>query len=98
MFCPLPIPIVTLCALILQIIMVSLFDLFFRWLPFLFLCLADPGSQGSAHERRRAPVRPGPRLPAAPRCRRQPARPGRRGRKTSASRSALFSPPNRASG
>lgn len=46
MFCSLSIPIVTLCALILMIIMVSLFDLFFRWLPYLFLCLPIPGLKG----------------------------------------------------
>ena len=46
MFCSLSIPIVTLCALILLIIMVALFDLFFRWLPFLFLCLPIPGLKG----------------------------------------------------
>jgi hypothetical protein len=46
MFCSLSIPIVTLCALILLIIMVALFDLFFRWLPFLFVCLPIPGLKG----------------------------------------------------
>ena len=40
--CSLSIPIVTLCALIILMIMVALFDLFFRWLPFLFLCLPLP--------------------------------------------------------
>jgi hypothetical protein len=38
MFCSLSIPIVTLCALILLIILVLLFDLFFHWLPLLFFC------------------------------------------------------------
>jgi hypothetical protein len=42
MICSLSIPIVTLCALILLMIMVALFDLFFRWLPFLFVCLPLP--------------------------------------------------------
>jgi hypothetical protein len=46
MICSLSIPIVTLCALILLIIMVALFDLFFRWIPFLFLCLPIPGLKG----------------------------------------------------
>ena len=46
LFCSLSIPIVTLCALILLIIMVLLFDLFFRWLPYLFLCLPIPGLRG----------------------------------------------------
>jgi hypothetical protein len=38
MFCSLSIPIVTLCALILLIILVLLFDIFFHWLPLLFFC------------------------------------------------------------
>ena len=42
MFCSLSIPIVTLCALILLIIIVSLFDMFFKWLPYLFICLPIP--------------------------------------------------------
>lgn len=46
MICSLSIPIVTLCAMILLIIMVTLFDIFFRWLPFLFLCLPIPGLKG----------------------------------------------------
>jgi hypothetical protein len=46
MICSLSIPIVTLCALILMIIMVALFDLFFRWIPYLFLCLPIPGLSG----------------------------------------------------
>ncbi|HED35830.1 MAG TPA: hypothetical protein ENJ08_16675 [Gammaproteobacteria bacterium] len=46
MFCSLSIPIVTLCALILLIIMVSLFDLFFRWIPLLFTCFPLPGLKG----------------------------------------------------
>lgn len=39
MICSLSIPIVTLCALILLIIMVALFDMFFKWIPYLFVCL-----------------------------------------------------------
>jgi len=46
MFCSLSIPIVTLCALVLMIIMVSLFNVFFKWIPFLFLCLPIPGLNG----------------------------------------------------
>lgn len=38
MVCSLSIPIVTLCALILMIIIVSVLDTIFRWLPFLFMC------------------------------------------------------------
>jgi hypothetical protein len=43
MICSLSIPIITLCALILLIIMVLLFDLIFRWLPFFVICLPVPG-------------------------------------------------------
>lgn len=46
MICSLSIPIVTLCALILMMIIVALFDLFFRWIPFLFICLPIPGLKG----------------------------------------------------
>ncbi|KPJ96274.1 MAG: hypothetical protein AMJ53_01115 [Gammaproteobacteria bacterium SG8_11] len=46
MICSLSIPIITLCALILLMIMVALFDLFFRWIPFLFVCLPIPGLKG----------------------------------------------------
>lgn len=46
MFCSLSIPIVTICAFILLTIMVTLFDLFFRWLPLFFLCLPIPGLTG----------------------------------------------------
>jgi hypothetical protein len=38
MLCSLSIPIVTLCALILLIIITTLFTIFFGWLPFLFSC------------------------------------------------------------
>jgi hypothetical protein len=38
MVCSLSIPIVTLCALILLIVMVNLFEPFFRWVPFLISC------------------------------------------------------------
>jgi hypothetical protein len=46
MICSLSIPIVTLVALILMMIMVALFDLFFRWIPYLFICLPIPGLKG----------------------------------------------------
>jgi hypothetical protein len=46
MYCSLSIPIVTLVALILMIIIVSLFDIFFRWIPYLFLCFPIPGFKG----------------------------------------------------
>lgn len=48
MICSLSIPIVTLCAFILLIIMVTLFDLFFRWIPFLMICLPIPGLEGKS--------------------------------------------------
>ncbi|MFM7102955.1 MAG: hypothetical protein ACKO3N_17510 [Verrucomicrobiota bacterium] len=44
--CSLSIPIITLCALILLIIMVTLLDFVFRWLPFLILCFPVPGLKG----------------------------------------------------
>ena len=43
MICSLSIPIVTICALILLIIMVTLFDFIFRWLPFFIFCFPVPG-------------------------------------------------------
>ena len=43
MICSLSIPIITLCALLLLIIMVTLFDLIFHWLPFFFICFPVPG-------------------------------------------------------
>ena len=46
MFCSLSIPIVTLCALILLIIIVALFDIFFKWIPYLFFCFPIPGLKG----------------------------------------------------
>jgi hypothetical protein len=46
--CSLSIPIVTLCALILMMIIVALFDLFFHWIPYLFICLPIPGLKGKS--------------------------------------------------
>jgi len=43
MFCSLSIPIVTLCAMILVFIMVTLFDIFFKWIPWFFMCFPLPG-------------------------------------------------------
>lgn len=43
MICSLSIPIVTLCALILLMIIVSLLDFIFRWLPWCIQCLPVPG-------------------------------------------------------
>jgi hypothetical protein len=46
MICSLSIPIITLCALILLIIIVTLLDFIFRWLPWFILCLPVPGLKG----------------------------------------------------
>jgi hypothetical protein len=46
MICSLSIPIITICALILLIIIVSLLDIVFRWLPYLILCFPIPGLKG----------------------------------------------------
>lgn len=46
MICSLSIPIVTLCALILLMIIVSLLDFIFRWLPWLMFCFPVPGLKG----------------------------------------------------
>ena len=43
MMCSLSIPIITICALILLIIIVSLLDFIFRWLPFFMICFPIPG-------------------------------------------------------
>ncbi|WP_310497512.1 hypothetical protein [Sandarakinorhabdus sp.] len=42
MICSLSIPIITLCALILLMIMVTLFDFIFRWLPWFIACFPVP--------------------------------------------------------
>jgi len=42
MICSLSIPIITICALIILIIMVTLLDLIFHWLPFFFFCFPLP--------------------------------------------------------
>ena len=46
MICSLSIPIITICALILLIIIVTLLDFIFRWLPFFILCFPLPGLKG----------------------------------------------------
>lgn len=46
MICSLSIPIITICALILLIIIVSLLDLIFRWLPYFIICFPVPGLKG----------------------------------------------------
>jgi hypothetical protein len=46
MICSLSIPIITLCALILLMIIVSLLDFIFRWLPWFALCFPVPKLKG----------------------------------------------------
>lgn len=43
MMCSLSIPIITICALLLLMIIVSLLDFIFRWLPFFIMCFPLPG-------------------------------------------------------
>jgi hypothetical protein len=42
MICSLSIPIITICALILLMIIVSLLDFIFRWLPWFLICFPVP--------------------------------------------------------
>lgn len=44
--CSMSIPIITLCALILLMIIVSLLDFIFRWLPMFVVCFPLPGFKG----------------------------------------------------
>ena len=46
MICSLSIPIITICALILLMIMVSLLDIIFRWMPYFIMCLPFPKFSG----------------------------------------------------
>lgn len=46
MICSLSIPIITICALILLIIIVNLLDLIFRWIPFFIMCFPLPNFKG----------------------------------------------------
>jgi hypothetical protein len=46
MACSLSIPIVTICALILVIMIVTLLDQIFRWVPFFIACFRIPGLKG----------------------------------------------------
>jgi hypothetical protein len=43
MICSLSIPIITICALILLMIIVSLLDFIFRWVPWFIMCFPVPG-------------------------------------------------------
>ncbi|CAN5161451.1 hypothetical protein BH10PSE4_BH10PSE4_21370 [soil metagenome] len=46
MICSLSIPIITICALILLMIIVSLLDFIFRWMPWFVMCFPIPGLKG----------------------------------------------------
>ena len=46
MICSISIPIITICALLLLIIIVSLLDIVFRWMPYFFICFPVPGLKG----------------------------------------------------
>lgn len=46
MICSLSIPIITICALLLLIIIVTLLDFIFRWLPYFAICFPVPGLKG----------------------------------------------------
>lgn len=46
MVCSLSIPIITICALILLMVMVKLLDMIFYWLPFFMICLPVPKFDG----------------------------------------------------
>jgi len=44
--CSMSIPIITICAMLLLMIMVSLLDLIFRWVPYFTVCFPLPGFKG----------------------------------------------------
>jgi hypothetical protein len=46
MICSISIPIITICALILLMIIVSLLDFIFRWIPWFITCFPVPGLKG----------------------------------------------------
>ncbi len=43
MICSISIPIITICALLLLIIIVNLLDIVFKWMPYFFICFPVPG-------------------------------------------------------
>jgi len=43
MICSLSIPIITICALLLLMIIVNLLDIIFRWIPYFLICFPLPG-------------------------------------------------------
>jgi hypothetical protein len=48
MICSLSIPIITLCALILLLVIVFLLDFVFHWVPWLIMCFPVPKLKGKA--------------------------------------------------
>jgi hypothetical protein len=48
MICSISIPIITICALILLMIIVSLLDMVFRWLPYFVICFPVPKFKGKS--------------------------------------------------
>jgi hypothetical protein len=48
MLCSISIPIVTICALVLLMVIVSLLDLIFRWIPYFILCFPLPKLKGKS--------------------------------------------------
>ncbi len=46
MICSLSIPIITICALILLIIIVNLLNIIFKWIPYFLICFPLPGFKG----------------------------------------------------
>ncbi|HNE02108.1 MAG TPA: hypothetical protein PLQ18_10405, partial [Plasticicumulans sp.] len=46
MLCSFSLPILTLCALILLMVIVALLNFVFRWLPFVYLCIPWPKREG----------------------------------------------------
>jgi len=48
MICSLSIPIITICALLLLMIIVNLLDIIFRWVPFFFFCFPLPKFKGKS--------------------------------------------------
>ncbi|HWE04967.1 MAG TPA: hypothetical protein VG326_21345 [Tepidisphaeraceae bacterium] len=50
MICSFSLPIITICALIMLLIMVTLLDIIFSWLPFFVICFPLPGFSGKDNE------------------------------------------------
>lgn len=50
MMCSLSIPIITICALILLMLIIGLLDFIFRWMPFFMICFPLPGLKSKEEE------------------------------------------------